>query len=177
MMELIAVATFGGGCFWCMQPPYDRVLGVLKTTVGYMGGTVPSPSYQQVSMGRTGHVEVVQIEYNPNQVTYDQLLTIYWQNIDPTDQYGQFADLGPQYQPVIFAHSEAQRVAAEQSKATLAASKKFKKPIVVTVKLASRFYPAEGYHQRYYQTQPDRYNRYKNGSGRAGFLTQHWGKL
>jgi methionine-S-sulfoxide reductase len=173
-MDMILIATFAGGCFWCMQPPYDHLKGVVRTTVGYMGGQVPSPTYEQISTGKTGHYEVIQIEYNSQEITYDDLLNVYWKNVDPTDEYGQFADLGPQYQPVIFYHNDAQKIAAEKSKAALEKSKKFNRPIVVKIKSASPFYTAEGYHQQYYLKNPIRYNQYKKGSGRADFIERNW---
>ncbi|NDC82066.1 peptide-methionine (S)-S-oxide reductase [bacterium] len=158
-----------------MQSPYDHIPGVVNTTVGYMGGSVIRPTYDQVSTGRTGHYEVIQVEYDPSRVSYNALLDVYWKNVDPTDQYGQFADLGPQYRPVIFYHSPEQRLAAAASKEALAASRKFEKPIVVTIKPAATFYPAEDYHQQYYRKQPIHYERYKVGSGRAGFIQKKWG--
>lgn len=176
-MNLILLATFAGGCFWCMHPPYDHVPGVIKTTVGYMGGQVPSPSYEQICTGKTGHSEVVQIEYDPSKVTYETLLNIYWKNIDPTNDNGQFADLGPQYKPIIFVHDEGQRHAAEASKKALAATHKFKRPIVVKIEPATTFYPAEGYHQCYYKKETTHYERYKKGSGRADFIEKNWGSL
>lgn len=173
-MHLYLLATFAGGCFWCMQPPFDTVPGVIKTTVGYMGGTAETATYDQVSTGISGHSEVIQIEYDPKKVSYETLVTIYWKNVDPTDEHGQFADLGPQYSPIIFVHSDAQRKTAEASKRALENSKKFKSPIVVKIKNAGKFYPAEAYHQGYYKVQPSRYEGYKVGSGRAGFLKKNW---
>jgi len=174
-MHLVLLATFAGGCFWCMQPPFDHVPGVIKTTVGYMGGTVQNPTYEQICTGKTGHSEVIQIEYDSTKVTYDTLLNIYWKNIDPTNENGQFADVGSQYQPVIFVHSDTQKKAAEASKRALATSQKFKRPIVVKIRDAAPFYPAEGYHQCYYQKSPTQYERYKKGSGRADFIEKTWG--
>lgn len=156
-----------------MQPPYDDVPGVIKTTVGYMGGTIPAPTYEQICTGTTGHSEVVQIQYDSAKITYDRLLTIYWKNIDPTNDNGQFADTGPHYKPIIFFHDDTQKKSAESSKKKLADSHKFKRPIVVTIKPATTFYPAESYHQCYYQKQPAHYQRYKKGSGRADFIEKN----
>jgi len=175
-MHLILLATFAGGCFWCMQPPFDHVPGIVKTTVGYMGGSVPNPTYDQICTGTTGHYEVIQVEYDSSKISYDKLLNVYWKNVDPTNSQGQFADLGPQYQPVIFVHNEAQKKAAEASRKALADSHKFNRPIVVKIVSASTFYPAEGYHQCYYKKQPTQYERYKKGSGRADFIEKNWGK-
>ena len=175
-MKVLLLATFAGGCFWCMQPPFDNTPGITKTTVGYMGGHTHNPTYEQICTGETGHSEVIQIEYDPEKVSYDTLLNAYWRNIDPTNANGQFADRGSQYKPIIFVHSDVQKKAAQASKKALAASKKFKSPIVVTIEPASPFYTAEGYHQCYYQKQPVHYDRYKKGSGRADFIEQNWGK-
>lgn len=175
-MKLLLLATFAGGCFWCMQSPFDHLPGVTKTTVGYMGGHTANPTYEEVCTGQSGHLEVIQVEYDPEIVSYNTLLDTYWHNIDPTHANGQFADLGPQYKPVIFVHSEAQKQVAEASKKALQASKKFKSPIVVGIEPASVFYPAEGYHQCYYKKQPLQYERYKKGSGRADFIEKNWKK-
>jgi len=158
-----------------MQPPYDNVPGVIKTTVGYMGGHVENPTYDDICTGTTGHSEVVQIQYDPQKISYDTLVEIYWKNIDPTNADGQFADLGTQYRPIIFTHSSEQIAIAEKSKKALADSKKFKNPIVVKIQPATTFYPAEGYHQCYYQAQPARYEQYKKLSGRARFIEKNWG--
>jgi methionine-S-sulfoxide reductase len=167
-------AVFAGGCFWCLQPPYDQLPGVVSTTVGYMGGHTENPSYEEVSSGATGHREVIQVVYDPAQTQYRELLRIFWRSIDPTDDGGQFADQGSQYRTAIFVYDEGQRVEAEASKKELAASGRFKKPIVPPVLAASVFYPAEKYHQKYYQSNPLHYNAYKTGSGRADFLHQAW---
>lgn len=175
-MPQTETATFGGGCFWCMEGPFKQLPGVASVTSGYSGGTVAHPTYEDVSSGRTGHAEVIQIVYDPAKVTYDQLLDVFWRNIDPTDPGGQFADQGSQYRTVIFTHTEAQRQAAEASEQKLAASGKFDQPIVTEITPAVPFYPAEDYHQGYSEKNPLQYNRYKQGSGRAGFLKKTWGK-
>ena len=136
-------ATFAGGCFWCMQPPYDKLPGVVSTTVGYTGGMVPNPTYEQVSSGTTGHFEAIQVVFDPARTSYPELLRVFWMSIDPTDNGGQFADQGAQYAPAIFVHNEQQRLEAEDSKKQLAASGRFKKPIVTAILPAQPFYPAE----------------------------------
>ncbi len=168
-------ATFAGGCFWCMQPEYDNQKGVLQTTVGYTGGQVPNPTYEQVSSGKTGHAEAIQISYDPSQVSYERLVEIYWQNIDPTQKNGQFADHGPQYRTAIFYHDEEQRRLAMKSKEDLQKSGRFPRPIVTEIVPASEFYPAEDYHQRYYEKNSFRYQIYKRGSGREHFKESVWG--
>lgn len=168
------LATFAGGCFWCMQPPFDTVKGVIRTVVGYTGGPEKDPTYQQVSAGRTGHTESVQITYDPAVVSYDHLLDIFWRNINPTQVNGQFADIGSQYRTAIFPHDAEQRATAERSKKALAASGRFDAPIAVEITDASTFYPAEEYHQSYYKKNYDDYARYRVGSGRAGYLEKTW---
>lgn len=168
-------ATFAGGCFWCMQPPFDYAKGVVSTVVGYTGGKEKNPTYKQVSSGSTGHRESVQVTFDPAQISYDQLLDIFWRSFNPTQADGQFADIGPQYRAAVFYHSEEQKRLAEQSKGRLAKSGKFKKPIVTEILPASTFWPAEEYHQKYYLKDPADYNRYKVASGRAGFLHSVWG--
>jgi len=168
-------ATFAGGCFWCMEPPFEKLEGVLDVKAGYCGGTQPNPTYEQVSTGATGYAEAVQIIYDPSKISYDQLLDVFWMNIDPTQADGQFADQGPQYRTAVFYHSEEQKRLAEASKATLATSGKFTKPIVTAVDSATTFHPAEDYHQDYHQKNPLRYQLYKAGSGREGFLKKQWG--
>ena len=168
-------ATFAGGCFWCMQPPYDTLPGVITTTVGYTGGAVPHPTYAQVCTGTTGHAEAVQITYDPARVTYDQLLDVFWRSIDPTTTNQQFADAGTQYRTAIFYHTDDQRRLAEASKARWAASQQFAGPIVTVIVPAAAFYPAEAHHQQYYKQCPLQYQRYKEGSGRATFLRRMWG--
>ena len=172
----LEVATFAGGCFWCMQPPFDKTKGVVSTVVGYTGGKEKDPTYQQVSSSRTGHRESIQVKYDPAKVSYEQLLEIFWHSIDPTQANGQFADIGSQYRTAIFYHSEEQKRLAEESKQKLAASGKFSKPIAVEILPAGPFYPAEEYHQKYYLKNPDDYHRYAVGSGRYPFLERTWGK-
>lgn len=171
-----AVATFAGGCFWCMQPPFDNTPGVTATSVGYSGGAKQNPSYDEVSAGRTEHAEAIQVEYDPEKVSYETLLDVFWKNIDPTQENGQFADKGKQYRTAIFYHTEAQQQAAIASKKALEASQKFSEPIVVAIEPASSFYDAEDYHQKYYTKNPEHYKRYKIGSGRASFIERVWGK-
>jgi peptide-methionine (S)-S-oxide reductase len=170
-----AVATFAGGCFWCMEPPYDKLDGVVSTTSGYMGGTVKNPTYAQVSSGVTGHTEVVQVVYDPKKVSYEKLLEVFWKNIDPTVKDRQFCDVGTQYRTSIFVHGDEQRAAAEKSKALLATNKPFKDPIVTPVVAATEFWPAEDYHQDYYIKNPTRYNYYRTGCGRDARLKSLWG--
>ena len=168
------VATFAGGCFWCMQPPYDKLPGVISTTVGYTGGQVPSPSYEQICTGKTGHAEAVQIVFDPQQTSYKQLLDVFWHNIDPTVLNAQFADVGSQYRTVIFYHSEEQRKEAEASKKALAQSGKFKGAIVTAIEAATTFYAGEQYHQKYYKKNPTHYDMYSEGSGRKAFIRKNW---
>ena len=170
----LAVATFAGGCFWCMEPPFDRLDGVVSTTSGYTGGRTVKPSYEAVSAGVTGHAEVVQVVYDPARVSYERLLHVFWRNIDPFDARGQFCDKGTQYRSAIFVQDEDQRRLAEASKRELQA--RFKEPIVTEIAAAAEFYPAEGYHQDYYQSNPARYRFYRFGCGRDGRLKQIWGK-
>ena len=151
-----AKATFAGGCFWCMEPPYDKIEGVLSTTSGYTGGHTPRPTYEQVSAGGTGHFEAMQVVYDPKKVTYEKLIEVYWRNIDPTDAGGQFCDRGSQYRSAVFYHNEAQQRLAEQSKAALMKSKPFKEPVVTPIVPATEFFPAEEYHQNYYEKNPIR---------------------
>lgn len=174
--ENVEVATFAGGCFWCMQPPFDKVDGVVKTTVGYTGGPEKNPTYKQVSYGKTGHTESVEIIYDPDTISYDELLQVFWMNIDPTDSGGQFVDRGKQYRPAIFYHNESQKNAAEKSKEKLDKSGRFDKPVVVEITEASEFYPAEEYHQMFYKKDKLRYKTYRMGSGRDQFIEKHWRK-
>jgi peptide-methionine (S)-S-oxide reductase len=171
-----AVATFAGGCFWCMEPPYDKLPGVISTTSGYMGGTKRNPTYEEVSSGRTGHAEVVQVVYDPSKVTYEKLLEVFWRNVDPTVKDRQFCDVGSQYRTAIFYHSVEQQRLAEASKAALEKSKPFKQPIVTPVEQAGDFWPAEDYHQDFYKKNPVRYNYYRTGCGRDARLRELWGK-
>ncbi len=172
----LAVATFAAGCFWCVEPPYDKTEGVVSTTSGYTGGTVAGATYRQVGMGGTGHAEAVRVVYDPAKVGYDKLLEVYWKNVDPLDANGQFCDKGEPYRPVIFVHDEEQRRLAEASKAALAASGRFKQPIVVAIEPASDFWIAEDYHQDYYLKNPAKYAYYRWGCGRDARLEELWGK-
>jgi peptide-methionine (S)-S-oxide reductase len=173
--ETGAKATFAGGCFWCMQPAFDHVPGVVSTTVGYTGGQLANPTYEAVSSGGTGHRESIEVVYDPARVTYERLLTIFWHNVDPTDGSGQFCDHGEQYRSAIFFHGEAQRRAAEASKQAIAASGRIKDPIVTDVLPASQFYPAEDYHQEYYVKSALHYKFYRFSCGRDRRLAQLWG--
>ena len=168
-------ATFAGGCFWCMQPFFDNTKGVLKTTVGYTGGQMPNPSYEDVSSGETGHAESIEILFDSNVVSYEKLLDLYWRNIDPTQINGQFADEGTQYRTVIFYHSEEQKRIAEQSKKALGLSGRYHKPIVTLILPASKFYSAEDYHQKYYLKRTLQYNMYHDNSGRPDYVKKIWG--
>jgi peptide-methionine (S)-S-oxide reductase len=173
----VAVATFAGGCFWCMEPPFDKLDGVIATVSGYTGGTTQRPTYEQVSAGRTGHTEAVQVTYDPSKVGYDKLLDVFWHNIDPTVKDRQFCDIGSQYRSAIFVHDAEQRRLAEASKAALERSKPFKGAIVTPVVDAGAFYPAEEYHQDYYLKNPIRYRYYRSGCGRDDRLKELWGEL
>ena len=170
-----AVAIFAGGCFWCMEQPFDKLPGVSATISGYTGGKKTNPSYQEVSSGSTGHAEAVQVIYDPKKVSYEKLLEVYWVNVDPTVRDRQFCDSGNQYRPEIFYSDDAQRKAAEASKAAIEKTKPFKEPIVVPITMATTFYPAEDYHQDYYMKNPVRYNFYRTGCGRDARLKQLWG--
>lgn len=169
-------ATFAAGCFWCVEEAFDKADGVVSTTSGYMGGRTRNPTYEQVSAGGTGHAEVVQVVYDPKKVSYPELLNVFWKNVDPLTPDRQFCDVGSQYRSAIFAHGTEQRRAAEASKRALARSGRFKQPIATQVAAAARFYPAEGYHQDYYQKNPLRYKYYKYSCGRAQRLEELWGK-
>lgn len=167
-----ATATFAGGCFWCMEPPFDHLEGVLSTTSGYTGGTKENPTYTEVSAGGTGHMEAVQVVYNPDQVSYEKLLEVFWQNVDPLDNAGQFCDKGSQYRSAIFTSSLEEQQAAEQSKQVLQTTKGWKTPVVTEVRSAETFYPAEEYHQDYYLKHPVRYKFYRNACGRDQRLAE-----
>lgn len=169
-------ATFAGGCFWCMVKPFDQWEGIEKVTSGYMGGHIENPTYEDVKRGDSGHVEVVQIEFNPKVFSYERLLEIYWMQIDPTDAGGQFHDRGESYKTVIFTHNDDQLKAAEQSKLALANSGKFKKPIVTEIKQAQTFWPAEEYHQDYYKKEEKHYKEDRAKSGRDEFIQTHWNR-
>ncbi len=167
-------ATFAGGCFWCMVAPFQQLKGVVKVESGYTGGHKTNPSYQEVCSGDTGHIEAIQITFDPSLINYAQLLETYWKQIDPTDPGGQFADRGESYQTAIFYHDEEQKKEAEASKAKLESSKIFAKPIVTPILPAKTFYPAEEYHQDYHEKNPLHYGLYRQGSGREGFLKKYW---
>lgn len=169
-----ALATFAGGCFWCMEPPFDKLDGVYSTTSGYIGGDTENPTYEQVSTGRTGHAEAVQIEYDPSVVDYETLLDVFWHNVDPLDAGGQFCDRGSQYRTGIFYHTERQRELAEASKRALADSDRLPGEIVTEIQAAGDFYAAEDYHQNYYEKNPLRYEFYKFTCGREGRLEDLW---
>ena len=169
-----AKATFAGGCFWCMEPPFDKLDGVAATVSGYSGGRKPNPTYKDVSAGDTGHAEVVQVTYDPAKISYEKLLDIYWRNVDPLDGAGQFCDRGDPYRPAIFYHTEEQKRAAEQSKAAI--ERTLGKKVIVPIQPAAEFYAAEDYHQDYYQKNPVRYKYYRHRCGRDARLEQVWGK-
>jgi peptide-methionine (S)-S-oxide reductase len=171
-----AVAIFAGGCFWCMEPPFDALPGVIATTSGYIGGHRMRPSYEEVSGGGTGHAEAVEVRYDPAKVDYATLLDVFWRNIDPFAVDRQFCDAGDQYRSAIFYRGDAQRRLAEASKAALESSGRFEEPIVTTIEAAGTFYRAETYHQDYYQKNPVRYKRYRNNCGRDRRLEAIWGK-
>lgn len=171
----LARATFAGGCFWCMEPPFEKLDGVVSVTSGYAGGPQRNPSYKQVSAGQTGHAEVVQVVYDPRRVKYTQLLDVFWRQIDPTDAGGQFVDRGSQYRPAIFYHNAEQKRLALDSRKKLAASGRFKKKIATEIVALKKFYPAEDYHQDFYKKSPAHYKRYRHGSGRDQFIQKYWG--
>jgi len=171
-----SLATFAGGCFWCMEPPFDKLDGVLSTTSGYTDGHKIDPTYKEVSAGTTGHTEAIQIEYDPDIISYEKLLAVFWKNIDPTALDYQFCDHGSQYRSGIFYHDELQKNAAEKSLAALKKTKPFAQDVVTEITAASRFYPAEDYHQDYYQKNPLRYKYYRYACGRDSRLDELWGK-
>jgi peptide-methionine (S)-S-oxide reductase len=168
-----AKATFAGGCFWCMEPPYDELEGVISTISGYTGGTKKNPTYEEVSAGTTGHAEAVQITYDPTKISYEKLLDVFWHNIDPLTANAQFCDSGSQYRSAIFYHDQTQKTLAEASKKRL--QDRFKQPFVTEIVRASEFYPAEDYHQDYYKKNPIRYKIYRYGCGRDSRLQELWG--
>ena len=170
------VATFAGGCFWCIEADFKKTPGVVKVVSGYTGGKKDNPTYEEVCSGSTGHVEAVQVHYDPGRVTYEQLLGCFWRHIDPTDRGGQFVDRGGQYRTAIFYHDEEQRRIAEKSKEDLNRSGKFKKPVATEIVKLTRFYPAEDYHQDYSEKNPFHYSSYRYGSGRDQFLVTVWGR-
>ncbi|PYK11167.1 MAG: peptide-methionine (S)-S-oxide reductase [Verrucomicrobia bacterium] len=169
-------AIFAGGCFWCIQPAFDKAKGVVKTVVGYTGGTEPNPTYELVLSEKTGYRESLQITYDPAKISYDQLLDIYWRQIDPTQADGQFTDIGPSYRAAIFYGNDDEKKIAEASKEKLARSGKFHKPIVTEILPAMKFYPAEAYHQKYYQQNPEHFEAFEKGSGRISFQKKTWEK-
>ncbi|MCB1521467.1 MAG: peptide-methionine (S)-S-oxide reductase MsrA [Hyphomicrobiaceae bacterium] len=171
-----AIATFATGCFWCTESDFDKVPGVLATTSGYIGGKTANPSYESVSTGRTGHIEALQVTYDPSKVTYQKLLTWFWRHVDPVDGGGQFCDRGDQYRPAIFVHSAEQRKLAETSRDELAKSGLLERPIAVAIIDATKFHPAEDYHQDYYLKSPLRYKIYRHGCGRDQRIEQIWSK-
>lgn len=168
-------ATFAGGCFWCMQEPFDSLKGVKTTRVGYTGGDTEYPTYEEVSSGRTGHAEAIEVVYDPSEITYKELLNIFWRNIDPTTPNRQFADIGSQYRTAVFYHNSSQKALAEASRDELERSGRFNKPIVVEIVPASLFYTAEEYHQDYHDRNPVRYALYRFRSGRDQYLKKVWG--
>jgi methionine-S-sulfoxide reductase len=168
-------ATFSGGCFWCIQNDFDNLVGVLSTTVGFTGGTITEPTYELVCLGTTGHLESIEVLFDPEQISYKEILDFFWHHIDPTRNDGQFCDIGPQYVPCIFYHNEEQKHLAEQSIQDIANSRKF--PIIrLQIRPATTFYPAKPQHQKYYKKSPFRYNWYKSGSGRESRLKELWGE-
>ena len=168
-------AAFAGGCFWCMQPPFDALDGVVSTTVGYAGGRTKNPTYEQVSAGATGHAESIQVVYDPTRVSYEKLLDVYWHNVDPITPNAQFCDHGNQYRTIIFYADDEQKRLAETSKQQLDDSKRFTAPIVTEIVPLTEFYPAEEYHQKYYEKNPLRYKYYRYGCGRDARLKELWG--
>lgn len=170
----IELATFAGGCFWCMVTPFDQLPGIKKVTSGYTGGHTENPTYEEVCSETTGHAEAVQIEFDPSIISYEKIVDIYWKQIDPTDAGGQFVDRGSSYRAAIFYHSEEQKRIAEQSKKDVEASGRFDRPIAVQIEPASVFYPAEEYHQDFYKKNPYRYITYRKASGRDAFIQQAW---
>ncbi len=174
-MENLKQATFAGGCFWCVEAGFEKLNGVAQVISGYAGGDTVNPTYQEVASGKGGHLEVVQVHYDPNIISYEALLESFWRQIDPTDNAGQFVDRGPQYRPAIFYHDDIQKLMAEKSRASLASSGRFKKPIETEIIKLTKFYPAEDYHQDYYKKNPIRYKYYRYNSGRDKFLKQKWG--
>ncbi len=173
--EGLETATFGSGCFWCAESNFDKLPGVVATISGYMGGRTKNPTYKEVSTGKTGHVEVLQVKFDPKKVSYKKVLDYFWMTTDVLDGGGQFCDRGNQYRPVVFAHTPEQRKIAEESKAALDASGRFDKPIAVEILDASAFTPAEDYHQNYYQKNPLRYRTYRWGCGRDRRIMELWG--
>ncbi len=171
-----AKATFAGGCFWCVEEAFENVPGVLSATSGYIGGQVANPSYEQVSAGKTGHTEAVEVLYDPDKVNYSKLLEVFWRNVDPITPNAQFCDRGSQYRAGVFYHNDEQKKLADESKQALMDAKRFNQPIVTEITMATAFYAAEDYHQDYYKKNPLRYKFYKHNCGRAKRLEELWGK-
>ncbi len=174
--EKTASAIFAGGCFWCMESPFDKLDGVISTTSGYIGGSTENPTYRQVTTGTTGHLEAVKVEYDPEKVSYNKLLDVFWRNIDPHDAGGQFCDRGEQYTTAIFYLTDDQKRLADASKQSLESGGKLNAPVVTPVKPAPKFYAAEDYHQDYYKKNPLKYRLYRSGCGRDARLEEVWGK-
>ncbi|KSU63242.1 methionine sulfoxide reductase A [[Bacillus] enclensis] len=174
MTKEIQHATFAGGCFWCMVKPFDELPGIIEVESGYSGGHVDNPSYEDVKKGDSGHYEVVQITFDPSLFSYQELLDLYWPQIDPTDDGGQFHDRGNQYRTAIFYHNDKQKEEAQASKQKMAESGKFQKPIVTKILPAAPFYRAEEYHQKFYKKNPDEYKKDREVSGRDEFIDRHW---
>ncbi len=175
-MSKQAKATFAGGCFWCMVKPFDEIEGIISIVSGYTGGDLENPTYEQVCSNKTGHLEAVQITYDPELMSYTELLNMFWTQIDPTDPGGQFHDRGESYQTAIFYHNNEQKELAEQSKKEIESKGVFNKPIVTVIREAKPFYEAEEYHQDFYKKDPLHYQAYRRGSGRDRFIDEHWSK-
>jgi peptide methionine sulfoxide reductase msrA/msrB len=173
-LEGLETATFAGGCFWCMEAGFEEANGVVEAVSGYTGGSTENPTYEDVSTGRTGHYEAVRVYYDPEKISYSELLEVFWRNVNPTDPGGQFADRGSQYKTAIFYHSEEQRRLAEESKKTLDESGRFQDPVVTEILPLGPFYRAEEYHQDYYRKQAARFQTYERLSGREGFIEENW---
>lgn len=173
---ILGKAYFAGGCFWCMEEAFEKVEGVLSVTSGYMGGTVANPNYEDVSAGRTGHAESVEVVYDPARVSYQKLLDAFWRNVDPITPNAQFCDHGSQYRSAVFFQTDEEKRVAEATKQAIEQSRRFKEPIVTQIVMASQFYPAEDYHQDFYKKNPVRYKFYKYNCGRAQRLEELWGK-
>jgi len=167
-------AIFAGGCFWCIQPAFDKAPGVIKTVVGYCGGTEPNPTYKLVTSEKTKYRESIEVTYDPAKISFEQLLDIYWRQIDPTQSDGQFTDIGPSYRAAIFYGNAEEKKIAEASKEKLTRSGKFKKTIVTEILPAMKFWPAEDYHQKYYRENPERFEAFEEGSGRVSFKKDKW---
>lgn len=173
--KTLETATFAGGCFWCMEPPFEKLEGVVSVTSGYTGGKEKNPTYEEVSSGSTGHAESIEVQYDPEKISYQQLLDVFWHNIDPTTPNRQFCDRGSQYRSAIFYHNEKEKQLAEESKRKIESMSEFKGRVYTEITAASTFYPAEGYHQDYYKKNPIRYKTYRSGCGRDARLKELWG--